>query len=131
MLKGTTLKVYHPEAGLVNFDFEFDKPDNLEITYEFADRGGDSTYRRYGIMSGAYIVDYYVFKLSHRFNRVKPVYILIETNFWSREDTEHEFEIEYNGTKITISAELGEHTHLSVLTRKELNEYLEWLDNLY
>ncbi len=131
MLQEVILKVYHSDAGVVvPFEFSFNRPAYINIDYEFCGRDGDHNYKRYGLISGSYVVDYYVFKLSGL--NEPPVYLLFEENFWSREEEEHEFVITYKNTEITIRVVLNEHTHLYVFdNEEELDNYLKWLDELY
>jgi hypothetical protein len=124
MLVEVCLKVNY--EGITEFKFQFEK--KRWITIELFDCGtyGDNNYKRFGVVSGAYIQNYYIFKLKDT-NQEK--FLLVEEEFWSRDVDDYEFEFEFSDCKITCKANLCDFDFF-ILSKEQLNEWYEYIDSI-
>ncbi len=127
MVKKMAFDVYYDRAT-TNFTFEFNKPTWIDIRLLDADVYGDRNYKQFGVVSGAYIKNYYIFELASPSK--EKVYLLIEENFWSNDVEDYSYTFEFAGVQITVSANLYESSYFSLLTEEELNSWYEWIDSI-
>jgi hypothetical protein len=86
---------------------------------------GDENFRRFGVVSGAYIRQYLIFRLTDIYKNT--MYLVIDINFWDTDYTDEQIEFEFAGRKITVKAKLPDFRYY-LMNEDELNRYYESMD---
>jgi hypothetical protein len=108
-------------------DFKFDSPSFTKIEIKDCGTYGDRNYKQFGVVSGAYIKHYLIFKLTDIYNKV--MYLLIEEDFWEPEYEVHTFEFEFDNRKITVESKLN-NGKFYLISEDKLLEFYEYMDEI-